>query len=170
MSKYTNEFKLQIVKDYETLKLGYKTLSKKYGVQGSLLRKWIYGYQIHGASYFDKRQQSYTYKFKLDVLQYMEEHGLSVMRAAAFFNIPAFTTVLQWQKLYHTGGVAALKTKPCGRPNMKQFKPKQDKAPKEMTQEELLEEVLNLRAERDYLKKLHALIQEKQLAAKHKLQ
>jgi hypothetical protein len=37
-----------------------------------------------------------------------------------------------------------------------------------MTQEELLEEVLNLRAERDYLKKLQALIQDKKLAEKSK--
>jgi transposase len=49
-----------------------------------------------------------------------------------------------------------------------QPKDKMDKAPKDMTQEELLEEVLNLRAERDYLKKLQALIQQKKLAAKHK--
>ena len=93
---------------------------------------------------------------------------MSPIRAAALFGIPAFTSILHWQKLYNTGGVAALMAKPRGRPKMTKPKPKIDKPPKEMTQEELLEEVLNLRAERDYLKKLQALIQEKQLAAKTK--
>jgi len=76
--------------------------------------------------------------------------------------------VLKWQRLYDAGGRSALLSSKLGRPVMNQAKDKVDKAPKDMTQEELLEEVLNLRAERDYLKKLEALIQQKKLAAKHK--
>jgi len=166
MSKYTKELKLRVVQDYELLKLGYRALSNKYDIQHSLLRKWIYGYQCHGADYFDKRTQGYSAEFKLSVLQHMEVHHMSPIRVAAFFGIPAFTSVIQWQKFYATGGVAALVAKPRGRPKMTKPKPNIDKPPKEMTPEELLEEVLNLRAERDYLKKLQALIQEKQLATK----
>ena len=168
MSKYTKEFKLAVVQDYESLKVGSRVLSKKYDVTRSLLKKWIYGYQCHGADYFEKRTQVYSPEFKLSVLQHMKDHHISPTRAAARFGIPAFTSVMQWQKLYNTGGAAALVAKPRGRPKMTKPKPKIDKPPKEMTQEELLEEVLNLRAERDYLKKLQALIQEKQLAAKTK--
>src|SRR5450830_677979 len=168
MSKYTKEFKLAVVQNYEALKVGSRVLSKKYDVTKSLLEKWIYGYQYHGANYFEKRTQIYSAEFKLSVLQYIKDHCISPARAAAFFGIPAFTSVMQWQSLYNLGGAAALTAKPRGRPKMTKPKLKVDKPPKEMTQEELLEEVLNLRAERDYLKKLQTLIQEKQLAAKTK--
>ncbi len=168
MSKYTKEFKLAVVQDYELLKVGSRVLSKKYDVTRSLLKKWIYGYQCHGSDYFEKRTQTYSAEFKLSVLQHIKDHRISPIRAAAVFGIPAFTTVMQWQKLYNTGGEAALVAQPRGRPKMTKPKPKVDKNPKAMTPEELLEEVLNLRAERDYLKKLQALIQEKQLAEKSK--
>jgi transposase len=82
--------------------------------------------------------------------------------------MPAFTVIMDWQRLYNSGGAEALASKPRGRSKMPKSKPKEDKPPKEMTPEELLEEVLNLRAERDYLKKLQALIQEKQLVTKTK--
>jgi len=168
MSKYTKELKLAVVKDFELLKVGSRVLSKKYGIPKTILRSWIYGYQYHGADYFEKRPQVYSVKFKLSVLQHMKDHHLPPIRVAAFFGIAAFTSVMQWQRLYNLGGKAALEAKPRGRPKMTKPKPKVDKPPKEMTPEELLEEVLNLRAERDYLKKLQALIQEKQLVAKTK--
>jgi transposase len=168
MSKYTKELKLAVVQDYESFNVSYTKLSTKYDVQLSLLRKWIYGYQCHGSDYFEKRTQIYSAEFKLSVLQHIKDHHISSTRAAALFNIPSFTSVMQWQKLYNTGGKAALVAKPRGRPKMTKPKSKVDKNPKAMTPEELLEEVLNLRAERDYLKKLQALIQEKQSVAKTK--
>jgi transposase len=168
MSKYTKSFKLKIVKDYESSRLGYKTIGDKYGVIASTVRKWVYGYQVHGQSYFDKRLQTYPLEFKLKVLKHMQDNELSLMRITALFNIPAVSSVLQWQRLYDAGGESALLSSRLGRLVMNQAKNKIDKAPKDMTQAELLEEVLNLRAERDYLKKLEALIQQKKLAAKHK--
>lgn len=166
MSKYTKELKLAVVKDYESLNISYTKLSKKYDVQPSLLKRWIYGYRCHGSSYFDKRTHIYTTEFKLSVLQYIKNHCISPIRAAALFNIPSFTTVMQWQKLYNTGEITALGGQPRGRPKMTKPTSNVDKNSNAMTAEELLEEVLNLRAERDYLKKLQALIQEKQSAAK----
>ena len=168
MSKYTKEFKLQVAQDHELLKLGYKALSKKYDVPRGLLRYWIYGYQYHGVACFEKRSPIYSVKFKLTVLQHMKEQQMPVMRAAAFFGVAAQTSVAQWQKLYNMGGEAALNRSLRRRTKMTKPKPKVDQPAQEMTQEELLEEVLNLRAERDYLKKLQALIQDKKLAEKSK--
>lgn len=170
MSKYTKELKLSVIHDYHFLKFGYIALSKKFDVPKTILRGWIIGHRYHGVSYFDKHYQIYTPDFKLKVLAHMKEHHMTALTVAAYFGIPAFTSVLQWQRLYNSGGEAALITKPRGRSKMKQPKPesKQDKSPSAMSQDELLEEVLNLRAERDYLKKLQALIQEKQLGVKNK--
>jgi transposase-like protein len=168
MSKYTKELKLAVAQDFESLKVGSSFLSKKYGIARTILKTWIYGYQYHGVDYFEKRPQVYSAQFKLSVLQHMKDHHMPPIRVAAFFGIAAFTSVMHWQKLYNTGGAAALVAKPRGGSKLTKSKPKIDKPPKEMTSEELLEEVLNLRAERDYLKKLQALIQEKQLVAKTK--
>ena len=168
MSKYTKSFKLQIVKDYETIHLGFTSLSNQYGVPRSVIQKWVYDYRLHGSACFDKRSKNYSADFKLTVLKYMKQHSLSLVRTAALFNIPGASTVLKWQRLYDAGGASSLLSSKLGRPVMNQAKDKVDKAPKDMTQEELLEEVLDLRAERDYLKKLEALIQQKKLAAKHK--
>ena len=168
MSKYTKSFKLQIVKDYESSHLGSSSFSKQYGVFKSTLENWVRDYRFYGSTCFDKRLQSYSLEFKLKVLKHMEAHGLSLPRTANLFNIPAPSTIFTWQRLYRLGSEPALLSSKLGRPVMNQPKDKMDKAPKDMTQEELLEEVLNLRAERDYLKKLQALIQQKKLAAKHK--
>ena len=154
MSKYTKSFKLQIVKDYESSNLGYSSLREQYGVPKSVVKKWVRDYRFNGPTCFDKRSQIYTAEFRLKVLKHMDEHGLSLSRTAALFNIPAVSTVFQWKRLYDAGGDSALLSSKLGRSVMNQAKDKVDKAPKDMTQEELLEEGLNVRAERDYLKKL----------------
>ena len=42
---------------------------------------------------FKKRYTSYSAQFKLDVLNYMNEHGTSVRETAAIFNIATHTTL-----------------------------------------------------------------------------
>lgn len=168
MSKYSRELKLRVVQDYEEFNTGTRLLSKKYALPRTLLRSWIYGYRQHGAAYFDAVPQRYSAEFKLKVLQHMKDHHLSLMKAAAHFGITSASSILQWQRLYNADGESALEANPRGRPKMTKPKQQKDKAPQTMTAEELLEEVLNLRAERDYLKKLHALIQRKPSVTKRK--
>ena len=38
---------------------------------------------------FEKRYTNYSAQFKLDVLNYMNEHGTSINETAAIFNIPS---------------------------------------------------------------------------------
>ena len=124
MSKYTKEFKLQIIHDYDSLSLGYTTLSKKYDVHRSIIMRWIYGYQCHGPDYFEKRSFVYSPEFKLSVLTHMNDHHISPKRAAAFFGMPSFTVIMQWQSLYNSGGASALVAKPRERSKMPKSKPK----------------------------------------------
>lgn len=72
MSKYTKELKLTVVQDYELLKACFRVLSKKYDVPRTIIKTWIYGYQFHGADYFEKRAQVYSAEFKLSVLQHRQ--------------------------------------------------------------------------------------------------
>ena len=62
---------------------------------------------------------NYTAEFKLDVLNFMAQSGISLMDTAAIFMIPSFTTVYQWKKQFEVGGLDALEPKKKGRPSMK---------------------------------------------------
>ena len=50
---------------------------------------WVKQYEYHGVEAFKKRYTNYTAQFKLDVLNYMNEHGTSLNETAAIFNIAA---------------------------------------------------------------------------------
>lgn len=95
----------------------------------------------------------------------MREHHLSVREVCAKFTIPAFSSVCQWERLYDEGGLAALadnrrrkKTMP-DTPENKSVPPSQ--APLNPDEREELEQ---LRVEVAYLKKLQALLREKNMA------
>ena len=90
----------------------------------------------------------------------MNETGVSTEEASAVYNIPSPSTVWKWRHLVETQGIDALKSKKKGRPSMK--KESQNNQPAEGTKEALRAENERLRMEVAYLKKLHALIQEKE--------
>jgi transposase len=102
-------------------------------------------------------------EFKMDVLTYMNETGASTEKAAAIFNIPSSSTVWNWKHALEIQGMDALRPKKKGRPSMekKAKKRKSAKSPEET----LRMENEKLRMEIAYLKKLHALIQEKEKLA-----
>jgi transposase-like protein len=171
MSKYTSEFKLDVINHYLSTGDGYKTTAELYDLQYHSIRKWVCAFNIHGLSSLTKRYTSYTSDFKLSVLQYMDQHQFSINQAAAHFNIPSPSTIAVWQKLYNEDGLAALQAKPKGRaPMPKPFKPftPTNKPVTQMTPDELMQELEYRRMETDYLKKLEALAQQKHLASKSK--
>jgi len=96
----------------------------------------------------------------MDVLNYLERTGASMIETAAVFNIPSHSTVRKWKQLFETGGIDALHPKEKGRPSMK--KKVNQNQPAEGSEEALRVELERLRMENAYLKKLQALIQEKE--------
>ncbi len=89
-----------------------KTIAKSIEVTPSLLREWIRRYGSSGENAFEKRYTSYSTQYKLDVLNYMNEHGTSIRETVALFNITP----------YETGGLDSLHSKKKGRPTMKDEK------------------------------------------------
>ncbi|MNE67063.1 hypothetical protein D3C80_1626510 [compost metagenome] len=89
----------------------------------------------------------------------MSEVGASVRETAAVFNIASHSTILSWQRSLELHGIDALQSKKKGRPSMKK-----DSNPKlvEGSVEALQAEVERLRMENAYLKKLNALVQNKE--------
>ena len=171
MSKYSKELKLAVIEHYLSGRGGFKTIGDQYGIKYAYVRKWVHAFKAHGLRSLHRSYVQYTSTFKLSVLQHMEQHQLSINQAAAYFNIPAPSTIGQWQRLYNEGGITALEPKPKGRPPMsKPFKPftPTNKPVTQMTPQELMQELEYRRVETDYLKKLEALAQQKHLANKNK--
>jgi transposase len=164
MAKFTNEEKIKAVKRYLEGDEGCQTIAKESGIHKSNVQFWVRKYEFHGESAFFKRYTNYTLNFKLDVLNYMNDNGTSIFETAAIFNLPSVSTLRKWRDLLKTQGLAALKPKKKGRPNMKKKDQKASKKPTPVkgTIEALQQELEQLRMENAYLKKLNALVQNKE--------
>ncbi|WP_143450241.1 transposase, partial [Ligilactobacillus agilis] len=66
MTKYSPEFKAQVVVEYMTDGLSSYTLEKKYKVSARQIRKWIQQYQLQGIKCLHKhhRNRNLHSKFK----------------------------------------------------------------------------------------------------------
>jgi transposase len=159
MTKYSLETKLEAINGYLNGVESFKDTAKKYNVNMTMLKKWVAKFQEHGQAAFQKAYTNYSVEFKMDVLNYINEMGASIEEAALAYNIPASTTVGNWKYLFETQGIDALQPKAKGRPSMKK---ETKKKPVEGSQEALLAEIERLRMENAYLKKLNALVQEKE--------
>jgi len=175
MAKYSLAFKLRVVRHREHDGFGSRTTATHFGIDHGRVDKWCAAYRAHGEDGLRKRYRRYSSAYKAAVLSRMASEGWSIRQTCAIFNIPAFSTLQQWQRAFAEGGMAALEPKRRGRPpKMAKHKshtpplPQRRKAPGNMTPEEINDELEYLRAENDYLKKLKALAQEKRSAEKKK--
>ena len=105
----------------------------------------------------------YTGEFKLMVVETMLRDKLSYREAARQFNISDHSRVTSWERIYLTEGPTGLYIERRGRSS----KGRPAKFPKEV-EEDLLKEVQRLRAENAYLKKLQALVLERERHQKKK--
>ena len=82
--KHSNEFKLQVVKEYEEGKGGYKYLAKKYGIAYSLVQKWVNQYKEFGteALFRSRTYRKYPLEFKLKALKMHESSEKSYVEIA----------------------------------------------------------------------------------------
>jgi len=161
MSKYSNEFKLEIVKYCVEGHHSREGAAKKFGMPSSTpLKEWIKKYKEHGPEGLIKQQKSsYSGEFKQDVIEYMHSNHLSATETAVHFRIQT-NVVLRWERIYYEEGPQSLYIERRGRSRKMSSKPKKKKISKE-NEEDLIEEVQRLRMENEYLKKLNALVQER---------
>jgi transposase len=169
MIKYTEQFKLRVVKDYLNGSMGYGRLGAHHGVAAPHIRSWVAAYRVHGLDGLRRKVSGYDARFKVLVLQYMWENGLSNRQAAAHFNVRNPTSIGIWERRYREGGVAALARPRKHVLNMKAPTSKPEPKPDhERSREELLKELEYLRMENEVLKKLEALAQARKKAAPKK--
>lgn len=163
LKNYSNELKLQIVKEYLSGSLGRKVIAEKYGVSPSDIQKWADVYKKHSAEGLCVINGTYTGEFKISVVEYMHDTSSSARQTAVFFNIPSYTTVCQWERIYIEEGKAGLLVERRGRGGrMRSEKGKEKFKENSPAKDDLIAEVQRLRMENEYLKKLNALIQSRE--------
>lgn len=165
MSKYSVGFKQAVVEFYSDGTHSYHEVSLQFGLDESMVRKWVASHAAHGVAGLSRKYSHYDAQFRLSVLERMWKDGLSRRQAAALFNIRSAACLSVWEDRYEHGGIEALAPRRKGRPRSMpeppiiapgSDAPKNDEA---KSREELLAELAYLRMENDYLKKLEALTQ-----------
>lgn len=159
--KYSYEIKLKAVKALKKgilIKEPYNKISRHWRDK---VKHWEKIYDIHGENGFKRRYRKHTYKEKLSAVKEVI-NGNSINQVAIRRNLPA-KSITDWLKIYRQKGISGLKFEVTRRPLMKnrnseiKMKLKNNNSDSKYTKEEI-EYIL---AENAYLKKLHALVQEK---------
>lgn len=173
MAKYDEQFKLKVARQYLRGLVGAKVIAAKHGLDHATVRRWANSYRAHGLSGLRRKGASYDAAFKLKVLKRMWRECWSQAQAAVAFDIRCAGHIGKWARQYHAGGIDALRPLRKGRPKTMSHKPpKPQTSVTELDDKQIIarqnQELIELRAEVAYLKKLDALIQEKRAAAQKK--
>jgi transposase len=155
MKRYSKEEKLDAIRAVEA---GDSILSvaKRYGISKSVLHWSLQNYQEHGEEGVSSKGQSWSQDQKIETVKYMLENHLSYSRIGILFGV-SDKTIKEWEHRYLEKGIEGLKNKKKSRkPRVQKPKPPKTRL------EELEEENLNLRIENEYLKKLNALVAERE--------
>ena len=110
-----------------------------------------------------KPYRRYTPEFKVMVIETMRKEKLSHKEAARRFKINAHSAVAKWERIYLEEGKEGLYIERRGRKSTG----RPPKLKKEV-EEDLIAEVQRLRAENAYLKKLNALVAERERLEKNR--
>lgn len=157
MTKYDEQFKLKVTRECLKGTESVRSVAARHELAKSLVQRWVESYRVHGLSGLRRQSGTYSAPFKQSVLRKIRDEGLSDTQAATLLGVRSSGHIAKWRAQYDAGGIEALARKRPGASMPHKSPPKP--VPKDMTKEELLEEVANLRAELDYLKKLDALIE-----------
>lgn len=125
MTKFSAEEKVEAVNRALMGRESYRSIAISLGVNDKAIHKWVKQYEYNGVEAFIKSYTNYTSPFKLDVLNFMIEHGTSLNETAAIFGIAAPSTIIKWRKQVETQEFGALQSKKKGRLSIKKDTAKQ---------------------------------------------
>ena len=117
MSKYSSEFKAQIVSDYLKGKSSTE-LANYYHVPRRRINKWIQLFRLNGPESLKRRRHNrvFTQDFKLIVINYYQTHEESSAEVGAKFDLLS-SQVSHWVTIFQRDGIEALKPHQKGRPS-----------------------------------------------------
>lgn len=135
----------------------YRDVAREFGVDHKTIRQWVSqsSFVMHHAG-----KGGYDGDFKLRVLRYRSEKGLSLLKTATAFGIGSECTILVWERIYAARGAAGLyECKPRGCPPKTMGRAKKKEPQTEL--EKLQAENAYLKAQNALLKKVRALVEER---------
>lgn len=166
MVKFNLDFKIKIVTEYLS-GCGSPTLAKRYRIgDKNIILNWVHNFELRGIKGLEPRDMNLNYssQFKVEVLNWRNQHKASLPATALHFNLSSPSTIWQWQKKYNDMGIAGLKRR-RGNPKMAKKRPQNKIQPKSKDVNEeikrLKQENKMLRIQNEFLKKVDALAQKK---------
>ncbi|MBR3288814.1 MAG: helix-turn-helix domain-containing protein [Lachnospiraceae bacterium] len=159
--KYSYEIKLKAVKALKKgilIKEPYNKISRHWR---DIVKHWEKIYDKHGEDGLKRQYRKHTYKEKLNAVKEVV-NGNSINQVSINRNMP-IKSIVDWVKIYRQNGISGLKCIVTRSPLMKK---KDNEIKKRIEKKEsdsiyTKEEIEYILAENAYLKKLHALVQEK---------
>jgi transposase len=85
MAKYSEQFKVMVVREYHKGKLSYDLLAKKHNMKSSSpIKKWVKVYERLGMDGLMRKRykETYSVQFKLNVISFMKSTGSSETETA----------------------------------------------------------------------------------------
>ena len=155
MTKYSKEEKLAAIEVVEAGE-SISQVAKQFGINNSVLEQAVRSFCEHGKEGLSSHAYNWSADQKYRILKYRQENQLSLQETSILFRIRN-STIWQWEQRYLENGIEGLEDKKKGRKPRVQ-KPK----PPKTREEELLERIEDLEIENAYLKKLNALVAERE--------
>ena len=158
MAKFSYENKKEIIRLYNEEHYGCKTIAKKYNVNYTTILRIVRKYLLHGEASLKKcKNRKFTAEIKLEVI-HRAMNGESKKSLGIEYMIQE-AQIISWLKNYEEFGYNGLIDKPKGRPpNMKKEKKVIDPNDKDAVIKSQADRILELEAEVEALKKLRALV------------
>ncbi|MEK1395477.1 helix-turn-helix domain-containing protein [Limosilactobacillus fermentum] len=177
MTKFNLELRISIVTQYLT-GISSIQLARKYHIANNeTILLWVHRFNHFGIAGLKPRPMNleYSSEFKIEVLNWKQQHQASLSETALHFNLSSPSTIWQWQRKFDLKGLSGLnrvrgdpktmakhKHKKVTKPTTAQIQARHDKDElKQLKQENKM-----LRIENEFLKKLDALDHEKSAHAK----
>jgi len=155
MPKYTVKFKKEVAKYY--VKNGLSSAVRKYNVDKESIYKWFR--QLESEGFMRKKNENYSIERKIEIIEYYRKNGRTATERK--YNI-SHSVFQKWERISVEEGEEGLAIERRGRP-------KDPKSKKDVNKDkDLLEENQRLRMENEYLKKLDALVREREEREKKK--
>ncbi len=129
-SKYSTEFKLEVVKYYIDGHHGYRETARHFNLKtgDELVKKRVKRYEEHGINGLCKNLKfSYSGDFKINVIEYMHANHLSLKQTVFHFNLGNLNVVEKWERIYYEEGPQALYEERRGRRKNMSSKPRKKK-------------------------------------------
>ena len=158
MAKLTYEDKKEIIRLYTEEHYGYRTIAKKFNIQTSGIKRIVRKYLKHGEdSLIKKSRRKFSTNLKLEIIN-RALNGESKLSLSVEYQVTEIQ-IISWLKKYAEFGYNGLIDKPKGRPpDMKKEEKVIDPNDKDAVIKSQADRILELEAEVEPLKKLKALV------------